>query len=43
MQHIDFYSISILARNWLIKKTNAGFKDGVPIEEAVEKAKKTEA
>jgi hypothetical protein len=28
MQPIDFYSISILARNWLIRKTNAGFKEG---------------
>ena len=32
MQPIDFYSISILARNWLIKKTKKqmeGFKEGV--------------
>ncbi len=32
MQLIDFYSIYILARNWLIKKTKKqmeGFKEGV--------------
>ena len=29
MQLFDFICISILARNWLIKKTNKQFKEGL--------------